>query len=84
MLVLQLPVVQGFVYMVLLVMWAEEEVIIIKSSFRVGICASMPGFYFHVELVPSELHVHATVHRHVDFVRHVGYIDDHASVRRYT
>lgn len=27
MLVLQLPVVQGFVYMVLLVMWAEEEVI---------------------------------------------------------
>jgi len=40
-------------------------------------------FYMYrlTELVPSQLHVHATVHRDIHYMRHVGYLDDHESAR---
>jgi len=39
--------------------------------------------YRLTELVPSQLHVHATVHRDIHHMRHVGHLDDHASAGRY-
>jgi len=36
------------------------------------------------ELVSSKLHVHATVHRDIHHMRHVGHLDDYASAGRNT
>lgn len=55
--------------------------------------ACRPGFRIHGvachvgrrrELVSSKLHVHATVHRDIHHMRHVGHLDDHASAGRNT
>jgi len=40
--------------------------------------------YRLTELVSSKLHVHATLHRDIHHLRHVGHLDDHASAGRNT